>query len=150
MESRFALEEYYALAQVQNTIPDYIEENNVVTLTEAIQNVKREDSLDIVICLAQLLYKPRFKDNTNFGLYNSLVRTIKNIAERDTEKVLICMKREKENSTNEKYKAFCNFMLKEVEQQYWIEYIMDGVSIKLKFFVKNGMNMEYNFSYRQF
>lgn len=136
MESRFALEEYYALAQAQNTIPDYTEENNVVTLTEAIQNVKREDSLDILICLAQLLYKPGFKDNTNFGLSNSLVRAIKNIAETDPEKVLICMEREKENSTNEKYKAFCNFMLKEVEQQF-CDRIDNGWDVnKIKIFCK--------------
>lgn len=136
MESRFALEEYYALAQDQNSIPDYTEENNVVTLTEAIQNVKHEDSLDILISLAQLLYKPGFKDNTNFGLLNSLVRAIKNIAEIDPKKVLICMEREKENTKNEKYKSFCNFILKEIEQQY-CDRIDNGWTVyKIKHFCK--------------
>jgi len=121
MNSKYGVEKYYSLAKENNSIPDYSEDGNICSLTEAIRAVRSLELLPPIIKLLHLLFSTDFKDISSFGLYNSLYSAVKNIAEENYEPVRDSILEVLETSCeNMEKRAFCNGVLDEINRHYLV------------------------------
>lgn len=120
MESDYGLQKYYELAEKGNAIPDLSADDNIATVTEAIGEISEIKHLDIIIKLAGLATREGFHDHRFFGLYNSVGKAIRNMAQNAPQIVIQRLEEAKadENCSHE-FVSFCNYYLLEIRTQYY-------------------------------
>ena len=117
LNSQYGLKQYYEIAKSEMKSTNITEKTNIDSTVEAIAAVNDINLLNDLGDLRILLFTPGFEDKEDFGLYSSLYKAYKNLANIDCFKVKdhleACLK--KENiSDNEKH--FCNSLLQDIEQ----------------------------------
>lgn len=130
MNSEYGLKKYHELAKQINRLPDYAEDGTIPSITDAISNANDISNLSIIMELCELAMHEGFKDTEGWGLYNSVYRSIKLMAQSDALKVRKNLKElEEKNLRNERIVSFCNQMIEDIKTELYSQ-ISQSWSIK--------------------
>ena len=115
LNSRYGLERYYDISERLNGIPDDCGAFGVSSITEAIRDITDISLLDIIEKLTILAYGNGFKDNSIYGLKNSVGHAFVCLGIQFPKQVLDCLKRIKSNCDAASDLAyFCGFYIDEL------------------------------------
>lgn len=135
MQSNYALQVYYVLAEERMTLPDY--ESGISSITESISNIVSIDALTWIFKLKDLMLKDGFKDKEDFGLHNSIWKALRNISDNHSAEVLKQLRDDlSDPEIGDRQKAFCNNMILEIESSVRCRMDVAWELSKIKAFLK--------------
>ncbi len=121
LNSKYGIDAYIALAKRDKAVPDYCDSDGGVikNMTEAISSISDLSLLPQISLLTDVLFSVGFKDNEYFGLYQSLSKAIRNMAQLDYKLVSEFLLSKLDGvSANNEVVSFCNYLLKDIETTF--------------------------------